>query len=1386
MMEQFHQEILRQLRKNIIDDLDIENDILEPLQRNKILERNDIENIYTGVSKEERAEKLLHILPRCGPHAFDVFHQSLKHHYIWLSEQIDKLLCNYKVESNEEVDFYVGPANMPPLSPLTVTREEKLTTALQQLKPAEYIVLHGMKGFGKSSLTANSLQDKRLPKNVFSNQIYWIKFTCDRSIDDEILIQLNTLYHNMKNLAIQPEQSFTLLEKDSLIRFFEGYFCQPDNRNALLILDGVSDKKIVNAFDFKCKTLVLTADINVVEGKVYKKIEMNDGFTETETLGLFAKVLEMDVDKLPIQAKRIHEECKGMPLLIAMFAAQFEEFKFDMKMRSNRWKYYLESLKKKDAKNKVIREFFKKQETIFDMCIAQLKPNLKEYYKNFAIFNEEVNITSKTLSILWDEDIYQVDELMLDLCHKSLAAKKWNEDLKSYIYGIHDLLLCHLRTKLTQEELRQMHISAIEKYRKHCDYDFSKLPDDNYIYSYIGHHLEEAELFNEFPKLYLDFGFIQAKIIHSGLTDLLLDLKKYRGHIIYFDNRTQLNDIEKFLQEQAHIIIEHRRKKCLDIIQIAMNYPYEGYVMQTAKQLAMTKGQYLYLSHHKNLEHVNTSLTHELPMDICTSVFTDYSNWILIGTKSGKIILWNCKNNEQQVFNGHNHEDSIKKLIVSTNGDCFLSLSSAGIIKLFPLHLNDELESNDHNTHLESPRQKQSSWSNIFKNNNDLDDSVVKFSIKDEMVLDMAFGYNEQYVVACTNKSRIQMWNRKGELVFTEEKKEPTEIITKITFTAECSLLHIMDESKMSFSVYTNCNNYASYRYLACFNPCLLRSTDKKVIFFHHIPKKDNWLMIVTEKQALHVKWCWDGYNVHSFDKQRKVCIENGPVTYVCATITYDGEYMITADSAGYINVWQTSGGDPIIAIYKSRVTSLDTYHLEEEGCHIICGNGKRSFYKWKFPTQELNKKPGKYSFDAIVKPYDQRDIIVKESQLKKIIISYGEETIELDSNGKIVNLQLSSDGKEVVYVTGKNLMVYNITTRTSSFILNLEKVNIFLKIINVCNSNIIMCEQNDNDISMWQHTNLIGTIPATMIDRSRNITARLINIHKLMDNHVAIITQTDIKIIQFNLCTETWKLTSITKFHLSSHISFSCVSRNKIYLAVLSEAYELALYYFCKNKTVLPPYMEMNEDPYFIHLFPWKVTCCDISQNEQFIAVGTEKGQISIIDIRKQIEIIQLSFHKDPIIQLFWAPTTIDVSILLSVTNNELVWWNIALAKSTMKRTRMGIRHSTSTPSFNLNPFGTLQMPSSRSMDANISNLQNNVLNADISANAIRTVSEYWTDKRGRDPEMPELLAVVELPPNPHTKLHVSTDFTKFMTVDMYGSVSIFKLIDYNNISKV
>jgi len=349
---------------------------------------------------------------------------------------------------------------------------------------------------------------------------------------------------------------------------------------------------------------------------------------------------------------------------------------------------------------------------------------------------------------------------MLDLCHKSLAAKKWNKDLKTYIYGVHDLLLCHLRKKRTQDELIQMHRSIITKYRKYCNNDFSKLPDDNYIYSYIGYHLEQAKLFGEFPNLYFNFDFIQSKLIYAGLNDLLLDLKKYRKYItLNYKNEyvKKISDLERFLEEQASIIIEHKRKKCLDIIQIAMDHPYEGFIAQTAKTLTMTRQEYLYLSQSKSFQYVNMPLTEEIPTDICTSSFTDYPELILTGNTSGKIILWNCQSKQSKVFNGHREEYPIKKVIVSMAGDCFLSLNSAGIIKLFHL-FNENDEIFDQHKHTDSPRQKQSFWSDIYTNSNGQDDSLVEFWVENEIILDMAFGHEDKYIAACTDKATIQVF----------------------------------------------------------------------------------------------------------------------------------------------------------------------------------------------------------------------------------------------------------------------------------------------------------------------------------------------------------------------------------------------------------------------------------------------------------------------------------------------------------------------------------------------------------------------------------------------------------------------------------------------------
>lgn len=70
-MEGSHRKILLDLRMNIVQDMDIDNDILQPLISEYILKQEDVTYIYIGATKKERAERLLDLLPRYVHVIFD-------------------------------------------------------------------------------------------------------------------------------------------------------------------------------------------------------------------------------------------------------------------------------------------------------------------------------------------------------------------------------------------------------------------------------------------------------------------------------------------------------------------------------------------------------------------------------------------------------------------------------------------------------------------------------------------------------------------------------------------------------------------------------------------------------------------------------------------------------------------------------------------------------------------------------------------------------------------------------------------------------------------------------------------------------------------------------------------------------------------------------------------------------------------------------------------------------------------------------------------------------------------------------------------------------------------------------------------------------------------
>ena len=148
---------------------------------------------------------------------------------------------------------------------------------------------------------------------------------------------------------------------------------------SLLILDDVWSSQIIKSFDVCAKVLVTTQDITVLD--VISKNNVNvvkmQPFTQEESLKvqkmtkngflkqfdfevksfgksidfffvlqLFSSYVDIPIEFLPEEAKDIHSECKGSPMVISMIGGLISESgRHSQRQRqSGRWGYYLNSL----------------------------------------------------------------------------------------------------------------------------------------------------------------------------------------------------------------------------------------------------------------------------------------------------------------------------------------------------------------------------------------------------------------------------------------------------------------------------------------------------------------------------------------------------------------------------------------------------------------------------------------------------------------------------------------------------------------------------------------------------------------------------------------------------------------------------------------------------------------------------------------------------------------------------------------------------------------------------------------------------------------------------------------------------------------------------------
>lgn len=126
---------------------------------------------------------------------------------------------------------------------------------------------------GKSCLAMEVVQNRDLMKNSFNYRVFWINPGVKPTENDLILCLMklfqnvtfkNKTYSDSKQKQINRQSMGSIDTLDMIKDRLRQEFIRDPIREALIILDEVHSKNVIEAFDLGCKILVTTRDKTIV------------------------------------------------------------------------------------------------------------------------------------------------------------------------------------------------------------------------------------------------------------------------------------------------------------------------------------------------------------------------------------------------------------------------------------------------------------------------------------------------------------------------------------------------------------------------------------------------------------------------------------------------------------------------------------------------------------------------------------------------------------------------------------------------------------------------------------------------------------------------------------------------------------------------------------------------------------------------------------------------------------------------------------------------------------------------------------------------------------------------------------------------------------------
>uniref|UniRef100_A0A4W5REP6 Apoptotic peptidase activating factor 1 n=1 Tax=Hucho hucho TaxID=62062 RepID=A0A4W5REP6_9TELE len=489
-----------------------------------VLTGDEEDRIRSKLTRREQATALLELLLRKDNQAYISFYNALvRESYGDLASLLHNSL---PLVSPEAV---LSEGGVPQRPVVFVSRSALVNRVREKLyrlqKEPGWVTVFGMAGSGKSVLAAEAVRDHALiTGRCFPGGVHWLSIgQLDRA---DLLVRIQSLCFRLEQQSQEKDPSSSLHrppgsleEAKERLRFL----MLRRYPRSLLVLDDIWDSSVLKAFDIQCRVLLTTRDRSLADCVSGSKSEVavESGLEEDQALEILALYVNGKPQRLPEQARSIVRECKGSPLVVSLIGALLREF-------PDRWAYYLHTLQQKKFKR--IRKSSSYDYDALDQAMAAsiqvLSEEHRELYIDLTVLEQDVKVPAKVLSVLWDLELEEVEDVLQDFVNKSLLFRDCHH--RPYLYYLHDLQLDFL-TEMNRSGLESLHTKVVRQYQQRYSQGPPTSGDEECLYwfRFLTYHMAKANLTQELYSLMFSLDWVRTKAQIMGPAHLINDYVEY-------------------------------------------------------------------------------------------------------------------------------------------------------------------------------------------------------------------------------------------------------------------------------------------------------------------------------------------------------------------------------------------------------------------------------------------------------------------------------------------------------------------------------------------------------------------------------------------------------------------------------------------------------------------------------------------------------------------------------------------------------------------------------------------------------------------------------------------------------------------------------------------